>query len=78
MQWVIFKYAIAAGMVRWISELARCSDKLGRITATPPLVTALTFILLFMENHNISKNCQSCLVSLLVCRSDLANDLRWY
>lgn len=51
MQWIIFKYAIAAGMVRWISELARCSDKLGRLTPFPPWVTALTFILIFIENQ---------------------------
>ena len=50
MHWIIFKYAITAGMVVLISEIAKRSDKLGGLIAALPLVTVLTLIwLLFKE-----------------------------
>jgi uncharacterized membrane protein (GlpM family) len=55
MQWIIFKYAITAGMVVLISEVAKRSDKLGGLIAALPLVTVLTLIWLFMENQSSEK-----------------------
>jgi uncharacterized membrane protein (GlpM family) len=55
MQWIIFKYAITAGMVVLISEAAKRSDKLGGLIAALPLVTVLTLIWLFMENQSSEK-----------------------
>lgn len=55
MQWIIFKYAITAGMVVLISEIAKRSDKLGGLIAALPLVTVLTLIWLFMENQSSEK-----------------------
>jgi uncharacterized membrane protein (GlpM family) len=51
MHWIIFKYAVTAGMVVCISELAKRSDKLGGLIAALPLVTVLTLIWLFVENQ---------------------------
>lgn len=55
MQWIIFKYAITAGMVVLISEAAKRSDKLGGLIAALPLVTVLTLIWLFIENQSSEK-----------------------
>ena len=55
MPWVIFKYAITAGLVVLISEVAKRSDKLGGLIAALPLVTVLTLIWLFMENQSTEK-----------------------
>jgi F0F1-type ATP synthase assembly protein I len=55
MQWIMFKYAITAGMVVLISEIAKRSDKLGGLIAALPLVTFLTLIWLFMENQSSEK-----------------------
>jgi uncharacterized membrane protein (GlpM family) len=52
MHWIIFKYALTAGMVVLISEIAKRSDKLGGLIAALPLVTALTLIWLFVENQS--------------------------
>jgi len=51
MHWIIFKYAITAGMVVGISEIAKRSDKLGGLVAALPLVTLLTLIWLFLEKQ---------------------------
>jgi len=51
MHWIIFKYAITAGMVVGISEIAKRSDKLGGLVAALPLVTILTLIWLFLEKQ---------------------------
>jgi uncharacterized membrane protein (GlpM family) len=53
--WIIFKYAITAGMVVLISEVAKRSDKLGGLIAALPMVTVLTLIWLFMENQSSEK-----------------------
>lgn len=55
MPWIIFKYAITAGLVVVISEAAKRSDKLGGLIASLPLVTVLTLIWLFMENQSTEK-----------------------
>ena len=55
MPWIIFKYAITAGLVVIISEAAKRSDKLGGLIAALPLVTVLTLIWLFMENQSTEK-----------------------
>ena len=55
MQWIIFKYAITAGMIVLISEIAKRSDKLGGLIAALPLVTVLTLIWLFVENQSAEK-----------------------
>ena len=55
MPWIIFKYAITAGLVVLISETAKRSDKLGSLIAALPLVTVLTLIWLFMENQPTEK-----------------------
>jgi uncharacterized membrane protein (GlpM family) len=55
MQWIIFKYAITAGMVVLISEMAKRSDKLGGLIAALPLVTVLTLVWLFVENQSTEK-----------------------
>jgi len=55
MHWIIFKYALTAGMVVLISEIAKRSDKLGGLIAALPLVTALTLIWLFVENQSSEK-----------------------
>ena len=55
MPWIIFKYAITAGLVVLISEVAKRSDKLGGLIAALPLVTVLTLIWLFMENQSTEK-----------------------
>lgn len=55
MNWIIFKYAITAGMVVLISEIAKRSDRLGGLIAALPLVTVLTLIWLFVENQPTEK-----------------------
>jgi F0F1-type ATP synthase assembly protein I len=55
MQWIIFKYAITAGLIVLISEAAKRSDKLGGLIGALPLVTVLTLIWLFMENQSSEK-----------------------
>lgn len=55
MQWIIFKYAITAGMIVLISEIAKRSDKLGGLIAALPLVNVLTLIWLFVENQSAEK-----------------------
>lgn len=55
MHWIIFKYAITAGIVVLISEIAKRSDKIGGLIAALPLVTFLTLIWLFIENQSSEK-----------------------
>lgn len=55
MIWLLTKYAITAGMVVLISELAKRSDKLGALVASLPLVTILTLIWLHLEQQSASK-----------------------
>jgi len=72
MLWLIAKYAITAGMVVLISEVAKRSDRLGGLIAALPLVTVLVLIWMKLEGQN----CQSRVVHLLVCGADLADVCR--
>lgn len=51
MGWIITKYLLTAGMVVFISEVAKRSDKLGGFIAALPLMTLLTLTWLFIENQ---------------------------
>jgi len=44
MIWLIVKYAVTAGMVVLISEVAKRSDRLGGLLAALPLMTVLVLI----------------------------------
>lgn len=51
MTWIIFKYAITAGLIVLISEVAKRSDKLGALIAALPMVTILAMIWLYVEKQ---------------------------
>lgn len=51
MAWIITKYLLTAGMVVFISEVAKRSDKLGGFIAALPLMTLLTLTWLYIENQ---------------------------
>ena len=51
MAWIIPKYLLTAGMVVFISEVAKRSDRLGGFIAALPLMTLLTLVWLFVENQ---------------------------
>lgn len=55
MAWLVTKYAITAGLVVLISELAKRSDKLGAFVAAMPLVTILVLVWLHIEQQPIEK-----------------------
>ncbi|MBV4366950.1 DUF3147 family protein [Erwinia sp. BNK-24-b] len=55
MYWVIIKYAITAGMVVLISEVAKRSDRLGGLVAALPLVTVLVLIWMKLEGQSQAK-----------------------
>ena len=55
MTWIITKYLLTAGMVVFISEVAKRSDKLGGFIAALPLMTLLTLIWVFIENQSEEK-----------------------
>ena len=55
MTWIITKYLITAGMVVFISEVAKRSDKMGGFVAALPLMTLLTLTWLFIENQSEEK-----------------------
>ena len=55
MTWIITKYLLTAGMVVFISEIAKRSDKLGGFIAALPLMTLLTLTWLFIENQTEEK-----------------------
>lgn len=55
MTWIITKYLATAGIVVFISEVAKRSDKLGGFIAALPLMTLLTFMWLFIENQSEEK-----------------------
>ncbi|NBX80822.1 MAG: DUF3147 family protein [Flavobacteriales bacterium] len=45
------KYLLTAGMVVFISEVAKRSDRLGGFIAALPLMTLLTLVWLYIENQ---------------------------
>jgi hypothetical protein len=51
MAWIIIKYLLTSGMVVFISEVARRSDRLGGFIAALPLMTLLTLVWLYVENQ---------------------------
>lgn len=51
MAWIITKYLLTAGMVVFISEVAKRSDRLGGFIAALPLVTLLTLAWLYVEDQ---------------------------
>ena len=51
MTWIITKYFLTAGMVVFVSEVAKRSDRLGGFIATLPLMTLLTLVWLYIENQ---------------------------
>lgn len=55
MTWIITKYLLTAGMVVFITEVAKRSDKLGGFIAALPMMTLLTLIWLFIENQSEEK-----------------------
>ena len=55
MTWIIAKYFLTAGMVVFISEVAKRSDKLGGFIAALPLMTLLTLTWLYIENQSKEK-----------------------
>jgi len=55
MAWIITKYLLTAGIVIFVSELAKRSDKLGALVAALPLVTVLTLIWLHLEKQSLEK-----------------------
>ena len=71
MQWIIFKYAITAGLVVLISEIAKRSDKLGGLIAAITNGDGINTDLAFYGKPDQREDCQSCLVHLLVCCSHI-------
>ncbi len=55
MDWIIFKYAVTAGIIVFISELAKRNDKLGGLIEALPIMTIFTLVWLFMENQPTEK-----------------------
>ena len=55
MTWLITKYAITAGIVVLVSEVAKRSDRLGALLVALPLVTVLALIWLHIENQGLEK-----------------------
>tara|TARA_R110002073_G_scaffold32434_5_gene98289 strand:+ start:4097 stop:4447 length:351 start_codon:yes stop_codon:yes gene_type:complete len=55
MAWLITKYAVTAGIIVLVSELAKRSDKLGALIVALPLVTILTLFWLHLEQQPLSK-----------------------
>ena len=51
MTWIITKYLLTAGMVVFISEVAKRSGRLGGFIAALPLMTLLTLTWLYIENQ---------------------------
>ena len=55
MVWIVTKYLLTAGMVVFISEVAKRSDRLGGFIAALPLITLLTLVWLYVENQTEEK-----------------------
>lgn len=55
MGYLVFKYAITAGLVVLISEVAKRSDRMGALIASLPLVTVLTLVWLYVEHQPLTK-----------------------
>ncbi|WP_067700038.1 MULTISPECIES: DUF3147 family protein [unclassified Erwinia] len=55
MLWLAIKYAVTAGMIVLISEVAKRSDRLGGLIAALPLVTVLVLIWMKLEGQSQEK-----------------------
>jgi uncharacterized membrane protein (GlpM family) len=55
MTWLLAKYALTAGVVVLISEVAKRSGRLGGLVAALPLVTLLALIWMHVEGQPQSK-----------------------
>ncbi|MCV5388495.1 DUF3147 family protein, partial [Escherichia coli] len=55
MLWIITKYALTAGIVVLISEVAKRSDKAGALIAALPTVTILALIWMYIEGQGQEK-----------------------
>lgn len=55
MAWIITKYLLTAGMVVFISEVAKKSDRLGGFFGALPIMTLLTLTWLYVENQSEEK-----------------------
>mgnify|MGYP000885026024 CR=1 FL=1 len=55
MMWIITKYALTAGVVVLISEVAKRSDKVGALIAALPTVTILALIWMYVEGQGQQK-----------------------
>lgn len=55
MLWIITKYALTAGIVVLISEVAKRSDKTGALIAALPTVTILALIWMYVEGQGQEK-----------------------
>jgi hypothetical protein len=55
MTWIIAKYLLSAGMVVFISEVAKRSDRLGGLLGALPVMTLLTLTWLYFENQGVEK-----------------------
>ncbi|ENC6732453.1 DUF3147 family protein [Vibrio navarrensis] len=55
MFWIMTKYALTAGMVVLISEVAKRSDKVGALIAALPTVTILALIWMYIEGQGQEK-----------------------
>jgi hypothetical protein len=51
MTWIITKYLLTAGIVVFVSEVAKRSDKLGSFITAIPLITILTLLWLYVDNQ---------------------------
>lgn len=51
MTWIITKHLLTAGMVVFISEVAKRSDRVGGLIAALPLMTLLTLAWVYIENQ---------------------------
>ncbi len=55
MYWIITKYLITAGIVVFISEVAKRSDRLGALIGALPTVTILALIWMYIEKQPEAK-----------------------
>lgn len=55
MVYLVFKYAVTAALVVFISEVAKRNDRLGSLIASLPFITILTLIWLQFESASTEK-----------------------
>lgn len=55
MSWLIVKYLLTAGLIVFISEIAKRSEKIGGLITALPLVTFTVLVWLYMEDQPAEK-----------------------